>query len=53
MSDYTPEAKQTAAKCCAIILSVDSNRGNEKFAAEAISKEYGIDLDNLEHEIGA
>ena len=53
MTDYTPEAKQTAAKCCAIILSVDSDRGNEKFAAKAIAAEYEIDLDNLEKERGA
>ncbi len=44
----TPETTQVAAKCCAIILSVDSNRGNEKPAAKAIADEFGIDLHNIE-----
>ena len=46
--DHTPEATQVAAKCCAIILSIDSNRGNEKQAAEFIAEEYKIDLHKLQ-----
>ena len=43
----TSEATRVAAKCCAIILSIDSNRGNEKQAAEAIANDFGIDMTKL------
>lgn len=45
---YLTLEQKVAAKCCAIILSVDSNRGNEKQAAEFIAEEYKIDLDKLQ-----
>jgi hypothetical protein len=46
MNELTPEQK-TAVKCCAMILAVDSTRGNEAFAAKTIADIYDINLDKL------
>ena len=48
-SEQTPQ--QTAAHCCAVILSIDSKRGNEQIAAKHIANEYGLDLTKLEYTI--
>ena len=41
MKNLTPE-QQIAVRCCLIILSIDSDRGNEKLAAKLIAGEFNI-----------
>jgi len=46
--DWCPlEDNNTAAKCCAISLAIDSGRGNEVQIAEFIASEFNIDLTKL------